>query len=177
MRKEYGKALREVFTQELKVHLPQFLPVKISSLNIFPGERGFRWVPAEPTHFWIILCPDQKGHEAFTVELGWSRLGRFPELGMRPSSNAPSENRDEFALEEYVCRLGMLMTGGDLWWHLENPLEHLASQETYMAYLQQKVSPISQEEATRIVRPRAEDAVEKLRLYAVPYLEEAHRFR
>lgn len=177
MRKEYGKALRAVFTQEMKAHLPQFLPIKVSSFYIFPGEKAFRWVPAEPNHFWIILCPDQKGREAFTLELGWSRFGRFPELGTRPSTKVPSKNRDEFALDEYVCRLGMLMTGEDLWWRLENPLEYLDSQETYMAYLQQKVSPISQEEATRVVTPHVEDAVEKLRLYAVPYLEEAQGFR
>lgn len=174
MRKEYGKALRKLFSSEMKRRLPQFVPVKVSSIYILPGERAFCWTPAEPVHLWILLCPDQKDREAFTVELGWSKLGRFPELSMRPSFEAPSSGRDEFTLDEYVCRLGMLVSGLDYWWELES-LDKLDSQDAYMAYLQAKVSPVSPEEATRIVQPHVEDAVEKLCLYAVPYLKEVHR--
>lgn len=174
MRKEYGKALRQLFSAEMNNLLPRFLPVKLSSLYILPGERPFRWIPVEAVHLWILLCPDQKGREAFTVEIGWSKLGRFPELSMRPSFRAPSSGREEFALDEYVCRLGMLVSGDDSWWELESPAD-LNSQEAYLAYLQAKISSISPEEADRIVRPHVEDAVEKLCLHGIPYLEELHR--
>ncbi len=173
MRKEYGKALRHLFSAEMKNRLPRFLPVKLSSVYLLPGERAFRWIQAEAIHLWILLCPDQKGREAFTVEIGWSKLGRFPELSMRPSFQTPTARRDEFALDEYVCRLGMLVSGEDHWWELES-LADLDSQEAYLACLQAKVSPVSPEEATRIVRPHVEDAVGKLCLYAVPCLEELH---
>jgi len=171
MRKECGKALRELFTAEMKTVLPQFLPVKVSSKYIFPGERAFRWIPVEPVHLWILLVPHHKGGEEFTVEIGWSKLGRFPELSMRPSLPGPSERRDEFALDEYVCRLGMLISGRDYWWEVEH-FEFPDSEEAWMAYLQSKVNPLSTQEAIQIVRPRVQDAVEKLRLHAVPYFEE-----
>ena len=171
MRKEYGKALRDMFTAEMKSQLPGFVPVKVTSPYIGPGERAFRWVPAEPLHCWILLCPDQKGREAFTVEVGWSRLGRFPELSMRPSSAVPSPGRDELALDEYVCRLGEIVAGGDFWWELESN-ESPDTQEAYMAYLQAKVTPVSPQEAKRIVQPHVQDALDKLRFHGVPYLEE-----
>jgi len=171
MRKEYGKVLRQLFSAEMTNRLPRFLPVKVSSIHILPGERAFRWIPVEPIHFWVLLCPDQKGREAFTVEIGWSKLGRFPELSMRPSFEAPSSRRDEFAMDEYVCRLGMLVSGRDYWWELE-ALEDLDSQEACMVYLQRKVNSVSPQEAIRVVRPHVEDAMEKLLLYGVPYLEE-----
>ncbi len=173
MRKEYGKALRELFTVEMNARLPQFLPIKVSSIYLFPGERAFRWIPAEPIHLWILLCPHQKGREAFTVEIGWSRLGRFPELSMRPSLEVPSARRVEFAMDEYVCRLGMLVSGGDYWWQLEDS-ELPDSQETYRAYLQSKTIPVTPQDAIQVVRPQVQDAVDKLRLYAIPYLEELH---
>lgn len=174
MRKEYGNALRREFTAQMKVKLPQFHPVKISSIYVWPGERAFRWIPVEPIHLWILLCPDQKGREAFTVEIGWSRLGRFPELGMRPSFELPSSRRDEFKVDEYVCRLGVQAAGDDYWWELES-LEGLDSQEAYMAYLRRQANPISPQEATGAVRAHVGDAMEKLLLHGVPYLDEFRR--
>ena len=90
---------------------------------------------------------------------------------MRPSFEAPSSGRDEFTRDEYVCRLGMLVSGADYWWEFEK-LADLNSKEAYLAYLQAKVSPISPQQATRIVRPHVEDAVEELCLHGIPYLEE-----
>ena len=80
MRKEYGKALREVFTQELKVHLPQFLPVK-SRPSTFLPEREDQVGSCGTNSFLDYTSSGPERHEALTVELGWSRLGRFPELG------------------------------------------------------------------------------------------------
>jgi hypothetical protein len=117
------------------------------------------------------LCPDRKGREAFTVEIGWSKLGRFPELSMRPSFDTPSLRRNEFELDEYVCRLGMLVSGGDYRWELEG-LENPDSLEAYMVYLQRKVNPVSPQQAIRVVRPHVKDAMEKLLLHGIPYLEE-----
>jgi hypothetical protein len=90
---------------------------------------------------------------------------------MRPSPADPSPTREEFGYEEYMCRLGAFFSRGDFWWEVES-FEMPGSPEAYMAYLEAKTKPVSPQEANRIVRPHVEDALEKLRLFGVPYLEE-----
>ncbi len=39
MRKEYGKALRALFTAEMNSRVPQFVATKVKSPYLFPGEQ------------------------------------------------------------------------------------------------------------------------------------------
>jgi hypothetical protein len=91
VRKEYGVALREVFSETLTAVCPYFALVKKPTMLAgVPGERAYRWIVTDSQHLWVVLVPDQQ-REAFTIELGWSRLGRFPQLTMRPSLVAPAD--------------------------------------------------------------------------------------
>jgi hypothetical protein len=70
---------------------------------------------------WVFLIPSVKGYNRFTVELGWSTLGRYPELSARPAPAWPGTDRAEFDLPEYVCRLVSLYARADPWWSYEPP--------------------------------------------------------
>ncbi len=180
MRKEYGKALRELFARGMRDRFPQFAPARVSSRYVFPGERLFRWAPAESLHCWVILSPDGKGREAFYVEIGWSRLGRFPELGMRPSCADP-RSADVAGERECVVRLRSLREPHDSGWELPDPAlaatEGNASPEDVVRALQRSLLPISPSQADADVAPLVEDAFTRLRDDGVPFLERvaAHR--
>jgi hypothetical protein len=167
MRKEYGAALREAFTQLFASAFPFFEWVKKPSiLSGFPGERAYRWAVTENQHAWVVLVPDQK-REAFTIELGWSRKGRFPQLTMRPSFARP---KDAAAEDEYLCRLGELCRGQDWWWTIEElPLD--ATQDQMMAYIIAQTQPISPEVARERVMPHVQEAIEEFQRFGLPFLQ------
>lgn len=166
MRKEYGKALHAAFEERMHETFPDFLPTKVQSKLTFPGERYFCRSVGDRLRLWVILVPSPKA-ESFTVEVGWSRLGRFPELSGRPSSRFPSPERTEFAQDEYFARLASLWTTHDPWWEVE-PF----SMTDIMENILRSASPVSPEAAREKVAPAVEDAIEKLRVYGVPYLTE-----
>jgi hypothetical protein len=62
------------------------------------------------------LCVIQNPHHSrfglFTLEVGWSKLGRIPELKIRPQT-FELQNPKLLDFEEYVCRLPGLVTDLD----------------------------------------------------------------
>jgi len=84
MRKELASAVRAEFAVAIKRRLPQFNPIKVASRFAWPGSRVFRWTHDASLHFFVELLFDPKGADAFAVEVGWSRLGRYPEVRARP---------------------------------------------------------------------------------------------
>jgi hypothetical protein len=171
MRKEYGKALRALFAAEMKTRFPQFDATKVKSQYLFPGERAFCWNPREPIRCWVVLKPNLKGHESFTVEIGWSKRGRFPELGMRPSLHAPREGHSEFTQPEYFCRLGKDRLGDDYWWEVE-PFEWNPTADRFLAAIQKQLEPIPTDQAVARVSPQVTDAIGCLATVGLPYLED-----
>jgi hypothetical protein len=166
MRKEYGTALREAFTDGLSHACPDFTLVKKhSALASFPGERAYCWRISDSIFLWIVLIPDQK-REAFFVELGWSRQARFPQLAMRPSLTRPSDAKSE---DEYLCRLGELSRGNDFGWLVEE-LRLDATQDEMMAYIVAQTQPLYTEVARSRVVPRVEEALRELVQHGLPFL-------
>jgi hypothetical protein len=166
MRREYQAALRELFTDGLACACPQFTLVKKhSALAGFPGERAYCWRISESNSLWLVLIPDGK-REAFFVEVGWSKKGRFPQLTMRPSWARPP---DAWSEEEYLCRLGDLSRGNDSGWVVEE-LRLGATQQEMMAYIAAQTQPISPEVARARVLPRVEEALRELVQYGLPFL-------
>lgn len=168
MRKEYGKALRDGFTREMKNRLPDFKPFKGKSDYLFPGERAFTRPADKGLHLWIVCTPDQRGHESFTVDVGWSTRDGFPELSMRPSCE-PTPARDEFRQDEAMTRLAYL-TGDPEWWVIEEIADPI-SLEALMA--QQR--KLTAEEAGQRVDPLLKDVFEKIETVGLPYLREKAR--
>jgi hypothetical protein len=166
MRKEYGVALRELFTESFLDVCPFFVLVKKASISTgVPGERAFCWRVSETLHMWVIVVPHQKA-EAFTIELGWSRKGRFPQLAMRPSLVPTS---DAGPHDEYLCRLGDLSRGQDWWWSIEElPLN--ATQDEIMAYIIAQTKLLPPEVARARVTPHVQEAVGEFERFGLPFL-------
>jgi hypothetical protein len=166
MRKEYGVAVRDLFAELLSSACPFFEWVKKPLILVgFPGERAYRWTVTESEHAWVVLVPDQK-REAFTIELGWSRKSRFPQLSMRPSLAHP---RDVGSEDEYLCRLGELARGTDWWWIIDK-LSSFATQDQMMDYIVAQTKPISPESARSRVMPHAQEAIEEFQRFGLPFL-------
>jgi hypothetical protein len=166
MRKEYGKALRALFQHAIQQKLPSFSPISVESL--FVGERAFRWIPREPLHCWVILVPD-RGQDAFTIDLAWSRRRRFPELDARPSLAAAGAN-----VMEHAVRLGTLIDDTDRWWTIDS-LELTGSLGDVLAELRRSVEPVPMATARARVAPLVESAIADLQRYGVPYFERIAR--
>ncbi len=139
--------------------LPRFEAVKTKSQYYWQGERLFQWAANDDFHCWIILYP--KGNdECFTVEVGWSRLSRAPELSMRPSAEDPDAALSSNP-QEYVCRLGQLMEESDRWWRVDR------------FDLARAGTRIPAAEARERVTPAVESSIRALREYAMPFFDQA----
>jgi hypothetical protein len=164
MRKEYGHALRSLFEKAMAQHCPTYEPTKVTSDYIWPGERAFRKRFNGVGDLWIVLSPNHK-FEQFSIDIGWSRFARFPELSMRPSSIAPL---DAYGQNEYFCRLGELVHGHDHWWTIEQ-FQAPPTIEDLMTSLEKLSASVAMER----VQPRVDDAIEALEKHGIPYLETA----
>ena len=121
MRKEYRKAVRARFIRGLLEALPGFELVKVKAPLLFGGETVFRWAASDSLHCFVILVPDAKGRQAFTVELAWSAAARFPEATSRPTLMLGPEAPWPVDVPEGIVRLGDLTDGQDTWWSLPDP--------------------------------------------------------
>lgn len=169
MRKEYTKALRKAFDAQMAAVIPDFAVTKPQSKFAFPGERYYCRSIGDKLRLWIALVPNPKAEE-FTVEVGWSRLGRFPELPARPPAFVPTVERVEFSRDEYFTRLACLWSKDDYWWSIES-----FDFCDIMGAISQRASPVTPEAARQKVAPMVEDAIAKLRVYGLPYLDEFHK--
>ena len=169
MRKEFAKILRQAFGARLRTAAPGFGEMKLRSDYLGPGERAYADTVGEHIRRWIVLSPSAKDRDEFTVLIGWSTLGRYPELGMIPCADMPSEARTEFAREEYLIRLSMLWSTQDPWW-VVRPWKGGS-----LKALQASMAPITPEEAERRVIPAVDDAIGRLVDIGLPYLDEFAR--
>ncbi|MET0065219.1 MAG: hypothetical protein ABW076_02640 [Candidatus Thiodiazotropha sp.] len=165
MKKEYGKALRQLFAKRMQDEWPLFRETKVKTIYLFPGERAFLWVVSEQLYCWVVLSPSPKDYDQFTLLIGWSMLGRYPELNAIPSTRFPSADHEEFTEQEYLIRLPMLWTDKDPWWVVRKFKPARNNQD-----LLAQVAPIAPQQAIAQVMPRVDEALEKLRSHGIPYL-------
>lgn len=164
MRKEFGKVLRESFSRQMKSVAPEYTEVKVESQYIWPGERAFRKTMDEQLSCWVVLSPNPKGYDEFTLMLGWSNFGRYPELSAIPSLLSPTPDHSEFAEKEYLIRLPELWSGKD-WWVIKKPVV-----TSSVLQLQASIAPVSPKAAVDLVLPQVEAAISKLVDIGIPYL-------
>lgn len=167
MRKEYGKVLRPYFSKKMIEAAPDFKETKVNSAYLWPGERAFCRSEGDSIKCWIVLSPNPKGYDDFTVMIGWSTVGRYPELNVTPSMITPSSDRKEFEQEEYLIRLPQLWTNDDRWWVVKGFEPSFSLEE-----LEQSMSPISTDDAKSSVIPLVNDAIQKIIDVGIPYLTE-----
>ena len=171
MRKEYGAALRELFGARMKTELPAWREVPAPKTWFFPGERLY--VRDDHPAAWqvILLQPDMKDHDAFNIEIGWSRLKRVPELSMRPCMEAP-DSAEALVREEYVCRLGdMLPARGQpaSGWILD-ARTYSTDFNQVMAAMTERQVKLDKQQARIAMQPFVDDAFTVLRERGLPWL-------
>lgn len=112
MQKNLKAKVAALFAEEMKMAFPDFVQVKMKSMYIWPGEVLWR-KDADDCSYFIVLSPETKGRDEVTVELGWSRLKRFPELMQRPALVTAEAIANAERKDEGTVRLGRL--AADQW--------------------------------------------------------------
>lgn len=166
MRKEFGKILRDSFSRRMKSTIPDFKEEKVKSIYIGPGERAFCKKLDDSLWCWIVLSPSPKDYDEFTLMVGWSTYGRYPELSVIPSFIQPTPDHAEFSEPEYLIRLPQLWSGGDFWWVIK-PFKVAQTIEQLKA----SMASISKQEAELLVLPQVDLAFDKLIESGLPYLQ------
>lgn len=161
MRSEYNRALKAIVEAHMAASPFGWQPTKPESPYHWSSDRAFsRQGPGEVL-LWCLLVPDSK-FERFTLEVGWSRRNRFPELSMRP---APTRPYDAHGLDEYLVRLGEISEGTDVWWDIEAFVAP-ASVDDLIAQTLKIDAPT----ARARVEPVAAQALDMLERFGHPYL-------
>jgi len=153
MRKEYRKAVRELFAQGMQSRFPQFEPTKVKAPILFSGESVFRWEASNALHCFVLLVPDSRGHQSFTVELAWSHAARFPDVSSKPTIVLGPDDPTPIDVSEGIVRLGGILSGKDLWWELPDPVLQRPGD---LAALHESIEPVP----VSVARQRAIGPVE-----------------
>jgi hypothetical protein len=165
MRKEYGQALRNQFSKSVKKYLPNFAEMKYSD-PLYPGQKIYRWIALDSIHCFLVLVPNPNSDE-FSIEMGWSKQGRFPVLKSRPSSILqPIESNS--LKEECLFRVTQLSRNRDYWWPVGKQKALLMEDPLQAAF--ESVRKISKQEAEAVVIPSCDEAVQEFIDYGLPFL-------
>ena len=165
MSREFSAAVKRAFSEAMPGVAPAFAPFPRGPKPwACPGEAAYCWA-ADPSRWaWIIVVPSLKGYNEFTVELGWSRQGRYPAPGMRPSATRPTAEHAEWRLEEYLCRLHAVAPGVPEWWRVGPGGDDLLAEAAAMT------ATLTRDTATAAAAPLVASALEALRTHGMPYL-------
>jgi hypothetical protein len=105
MIKNNKKIMIDFFNKKMKESLPDFASFHEKSEFINPGEAIYYSPIFDSVYLFIILVPNLKSEAEFTIEVGWSKMNKFPELSIRPWPKSPNNSEEVYKMKEYVCRL------------------------------------------------------------------------
>jgi len=96
---------------------PQFLPFNGASPYVFPSHLYFSYERPGRGMLFLDLSINQKSDKSdFTLQFGWSRLGRFPEvLSVHYYMDDLAAGIRRYSQPEYMQRV-MMFLGRDTWW-------------------------------------------------------------
>ena len=168
MRKEYRRAVRELFTRGMASRFPHFEPIKVKAPILFGGDSVFRSEPKPGVSHFVLLVPDARGRQAFTVEFAWSNAGRFPDVSSRPSVFLTPDDPPPKQVEEGIVRLGSLVSRTDRWWSLPDPAVERPGD---LKALQASLEPIADEVALADAETPVQSALTLLQEEGVAFFE------
>jgi len=169
MRKEYRKAVRERLTQGLRRLDPSFAEVKVVSPVLGFGESVFESSVCDGLRAFLLLIPSPTGQQAFTLEIGWSTKGRFPDVGARPSTILGLGDRLPIHQSEAILRIGDLAGTADCWWQLPDPAVERPGD---LQALQESIEPIDSARAAEVVAAPVVEALKLVAEVALPFLSQ-----
>jgi hypothetical protein len=109
--KNLKKRAIALFTEHMLAELPSFVQYAKKSDYFFSTEKVWEDISTIPgANLYIIFSPEFKGRDQFTIELGWSKLCRFPEVLRRPSLSFKAEFQNCHSLEEATARLPKIIS-------------------------------------------------------------------
>lgn len=115
MDKTLRKHALDLFAKQMQELLPTFVPFKGKSKYFFGSEKVWEDVSSVPNaNLYIVFTPEFKGRNQFTIEVGWSKLRRFPQVSRRPSLAFEPDFQGCYERPEATTRLPYL-AGGDEW--------------------------------------------------------------
>lgn len=162
--KAFNAAVRDLFAAEMVGGAPTYQrQAPGPKPHALPGEIA--WA-ATGQRTWIILVPSLKGYNEFTVEVGWSLLGRYPELGARPIPVRPDANRSEWSRPEGLLRIVSLDQRYPEWWQLEAE----GAADDLLAQAEAATRTLTAAEAARAAAHLVPNAIAAVREVAIPYL-------
>lgn len=167
MRKEYRKAVREQLTTGLRRLDSSFAEVKVVSPVLVSGESVFESSVCDGLTTFLLLFPSPTGQQAFTLEVGWSTEGRFPDVVARPSKILGPADPIPIHESEVILRIGDLAGTGDRWWQLPDPAVERPGD---LQALQESIEPIDPGKAAETVAASVSEALELIAEVTLPFL-------
>lgn len=168
MGKTFNEAVRKQFAARIAMVAPQFRPSKAPTAYAWPGERAYVWNARPGVKCWISLVTSPKGYNEFFLEVGWSTLGRYPELAFRPTL---AGMEDALSYPEFMCRLSSLGDTPGAWKYEPPGFEQASEAERFMVEVQAALATMTPSEADEAARPLVEDATNALVHIGIPFLE------
>lgn len=120
MTKEFRKAFRKAAIANMREQAKFYRRFDGETAYLWPEELAFFRVTPETVWLVVIFSPHHSDPARFTVEVGWSEFGRFPELAMRPSAEEPKGKRSEHDQPEYVTRLATIVGRAASFWKIRS---------------------------------------------------------
>jgi hypothetical protein len=170
MRRELGKRVRVEFASQIKSRLPQFQLVKGQGLGA--GIYLYQWKLAPELSFLLTLQLSIKAWEEFTVEMAFSKSGRFhdhfifcklpnfPRCGM-PAVAACEEGRFRLSHLWRFAEKNM-----DFWWEIT---PHLSLSDLADG---RWTTDVPLEVAIQNVQPQVTAAIDKIIEHGLPFIRE-----
>ena len=175
MRARLAKAVRDSFAHRMQGELPQFVPSR--SKLVPPGDSLYLWNFSRSLKFYVFLQishkPDQ---DSFTVELACSS-GDFP---FSHAALAPTPQKDgsvRFRLPQLCKDEWHPKTGWEPWWWIAPRVEprEITSKAVARAVAGKRPlieSAVAIEQASLLVEPQVNDAVDRIKRFGVPFFEQ-----
>ncbi|MBI4325630.1 MAG: hypothetical protein HY674_10250 [Chloroflexi bacterium] len=173
MKKEYRKALVRLFKQKIAEQLPELTEVKIQSPLLKSGDTVYQRCSVDmPLSCFVVFMIDHRGYDEFKIDLAWSKRLRFPELPSLPFGFASSD-RQEFAEEEFSFRLSCLSPAIPDTWLVGGKPTDFADLNNFdpSAFMHERREKKTEQEIHEMINPLAEDAVDAIRKFAIPYFD------
>lgn len=168
MRKEYKRAVHQAFATNFLASHGDFSRQKPLKPYFQSDELVLRAAGADGHAYFVVLSPHGSGHEAFTIEVGWSKHGGQPKLSMRPSAGDPKyaalNTHDDF-----MTRLSYIDERVPEFWYLERPAFELTGEEVLRQIIESTKS-LTPEIADAKARAPVMEALDAIDRVGLPFL-------
>ncbi len=145
--------------------MPQFRQLR--GVHLPKHYRVYEWRVTDRFRLYLLLQL-HRSEDSFTVEIAWTLNGRWPEDVPLPDS--PRETSESGDMR---FRIGLLWSPmADYWWDLAPQLSKVPLGDAlrdYEGFLGRFSNPPDIDEAMSRVEPQVNDAIRRVREYAIPY--------